>query len=249
MNFEAIIAERPGKTVYRCGKYAVKVFDGGYSKAAVLNEALNQAIVEETGLKIPHLAEVGKTDGRWSVTMDFIEGSTLEELMLINPERADEYISLFTDIQREIHACRAPKLTQLKDKMRQKLEMTDLDATTRYDLQTRLEGMKTHEKVCHGDFCLGNVIIAKDGTPYIIDWAHATRGNASADAARTYLVFCLHGRREIAERYLTEFCKKSDIAKQYVWQWLPIVAASQSVKGKEQEREFLLKWINVMDYE
>ena len=49
--------------------------------------------------------------------------------------------------------------------------------------------------------------------------------------------------------YLNMFCKKTDTAKQYVQQWLPIVAASQSVKGNEEEREFLLNWIDVVDYE
>ena len=52
-----------------------------------------------------------------------------------------------------------------------------------------------------------------------------------------------------ANKYLDLFCKKSDTAKQYVQQWLPIVAASQSVKGREQEKEFLLSWVNVVDYE
>ena len=36
---------------------------------------------------------------------------------------------------------------------------------------------------------------------------------------------------------------------QYVQKWLPIVAASQSVKGNKEEREFLLGWVNVVDFE
>ena len=44
-------------------------------------------------------------------------------------------------------------------------------------------------------------------------------------------------------------CKKSDTAKQYVQRWMPIVAASQSVKGHEQERDLLLNWVNVVEYE
>ncbi|MEG1943084.1 MAG: aminoglycoside phosphotransferase, partial [Angelakisella sp.] len=91
--------------------------------------------------------------------------------------------------------------------------------------------------------------ITPEGKPYVIDWAHATQGNASADVARTYLLFWLAGDIDGAERYLTLFCKKSDTAKQYIQKWLPIVAASQSVKGKPQEREFLLEWVNVVDYE
>ena len=53
----------------------------------------------------------------------------------------------------------------------------------------------------------------------------------------------------IIEKYLALFCKKSDTAMQYVQKWMPIVAASQSVKGNEKEREFLLSWVNVVDYE
>ena len=98
-------------------------------------------------------------------------------------------------------------------------------------------------------FVPSNVIITPDDKAYIIDWAHVTSGNASADVARTYLTFCLKGKQDIADKYLDLFCKKSDTAKQYVQKWLPIVAASQSVKGNEEEREFLLSWTNVVDYE
>ena len=133
--------------------------------------------------------------------------------------------------------------------MNRKISESSLDATTRYELHTRLEGMPKHKKVCHGDFNPSNIVITPEGKPYIIDWNHATQGNASADIARTYLLFCLENKNELAEKYLDLFCKKSDTAKQYVQKWMPIVAASQSVKGNEHEREFLLRWADVVDYE
>ena len=140
-------------------------------------------------------------------------------------------------------------LNKLKDKMNSKISQARLDATTRYELHVRLDGMPKHNKVCHGDFNPSNVVITANGEAYILDWAHATQGNASADAARTYLLFCLGGEYETAKKYLDLFCKKSDTAKQYVQKWMPIVAASQSVKENEKEREFLLNWVNVVDYE
>ena len=45
MKLEKVIAVRTNKTVYRDGHLAIKVFDSDYSKADVLNEALNQARV------------------------------------------------------------------------------------------------------------------------------------------------------------------------------------------------------------
>ena len=109
--------------------------------------------------------------------------------------------------------------------------------------------MPKHTKLCHGDFNPSNIIITDDDKAYILDWSHATQGNASADAARTYLLFWLAGDIEGAKTYLELFCQKSNTAKQYVEKWMPIVAASQSVKGNEKEREFLHTWVNVVDYE
>lgn len=249
MKLEKVIAVRTSKTVYKDGDRAVKVFDEGYKKSDVLNEALNQARVEETGLPIPKLLEVGVIDGKWAIASEFIQGKTLGQLMEEHPEKLDEYMRLFVDIQLQIHNQKAPLLNKLKDKMNRKISETDLDATTRYELHTRLEGMPKHNKVCHGDFRPSNVIVGADGVNYIIDWSHATQGNASADAARTYLVFCLKGETENAEKYLDIFCEKSDTAKQYVQKWLPIVAASQSVKRNPEEKELLMKWLDVVDYE
>ena len=244
-----VIAQRKHKTIYRDGDKTVKVFDTEYSKADVLNEALNQARIEETGLNIPKLLGVNMIDGKWAIVNEYIEGKTLTELMEENPEKKDEYIDLLVELQMEVHSKKSPLLTKLKDKMNRKISLSSLDATTRYELHTRLEGMPKHNKVCHGDFNPSNVIITEDGKAYILDWSHATQGNASADVARTYLLFCLNGDTNGAEKYLNAFCKKSDTAKQYVQKWMPIVAASQSVKGNEEEREFLLKWADVVDYE
>ena len=249
MKLDKVIAERKNKTVYRDGNLAIKVFSNEYSKADILNEACNQARVEDCGLNIPRIREVCKIDGKWAIATEYVEGVTLQKLMDENPKKIDEYLNLFVDLQMQVHAKRVPHLNKLKEKMQRKISEKTLDATTRYELHTRLASLPEHDKVCHGDFVPSNVIITPDNKAYIIDWAHVTSGNASADVARTYLTFCLKNKKDIADKYLDLFCKKSDTAKQYVQKWLPIVAASQSVKGNEEEREFLLSWTNVVDYE
>ena len=249
MKLDKIIAVRTNKTIYRDGNKCIKVFNEEYSKADVLNEALNQARIETTGLNIPKIREVTMIEGKWAIVTDYIEGKTLSQLMAEDPENLDKYLEILVDVQMNIHSKKCPLLTKLKDKMHRKISSTTIDATTRYELHTRLEGMPKHNKVCHGDLWPSNVIITEDGTPFVIDWAHATQGNASEDVARTYLLFCLNGNREAAEKYLNLFCKKSDTAKQYVQKWMPIVAASQSVKGNEEEREFLMSWVNVVDWQ
>ena len=249
MQPENIIARRSNKTIFRDGNRCIKLFDADFSKADILNEALNQARVEETGLNIPKILEVTVVEGKWAIVTEFVEGKTLAQLMEENPEKMEEYLELFVDLQLKVHAEVCPMLNSLKDKMNRKISASSLDATTRYELHTRLESMPKHKKVCHGDFNPSNIIITEEGEAYILDWSHATQGNASADAARTYLLLMLNGNEKLAKKYLKLFCLKSNTAMQYVQKWMPIVAASQSVKGNEHEREFLLSWINVVEYE
>lgn len=249
MKLDRVLAVRNNKTIYRDGDDCVKVFGDDFAKDDVLAEALNQARVEHTGLNIPKIKAVTMIDGKWAIVSEYIKGKTLDRLMAENPDKKHEYMEMFVDLQIKVQSCTCQLLPKLKDKMSRKISQADLDATTRYDLHTRLEGMPKHNKLCHGDFNPGNIIITDDGTPYILDWSHATQGNASADVARTYLLFWLNGDIDGAEEYLDLFCAKSGTDKQYVQKWMPIVAASQSVKGNAKEREFLLGWANVVDYQ
>lgn len=244
------IAKRPNKAVYRDGDLCYKVFAADYKKSDIFNEALNQTRVEETGLFIPKVHEVKKlNDGRLAIVMDYVEGKSLATLIAENPAKRLEYVTRLIDIQLSMHSLTSPELNKQRAKFDRKIDLSGLDATTRYELHVRLGGMPKHNKLCHGDFNPSNVIITNDDRACVIDWSHATVGNASADTARTYLLFKLAGDDKTAEDYMTLFCKKSDTARQYVDQWLPIVAASQMAKGKPHEREMLGKWVDVCQYE
>lgn len=245
-----LIVSRPYKKVYRDGDRIVKVFSKDHPKANVFNEALIQSRVEESGLDIAKVLEVGTVDGEWALSMEYVEGTTLEELMRAHPENMEQYMEQFVDLQLYMHSKSVPRLNDLKDKLNRKINSLKdvVDATTRYELCTRLDSMPNHRKLCHGDFNPSNVIVGSDGKMTIVDWSHATAGNASADAAITYLEFALEDEKT-AELYMNLFCKKSDTAKQYVQKWLPIAAAAQLTKMKQEEKEFLMRWITIIDFQ
>ena len=56
-------------------------------------------------------------------------------------------------------------------------------------------------------------------------------------------------RQELADPYLERYCKVSGTSKKYVQAWLPIVAAAQLEKNIEEEHDFLMRWIDVFDYQ
>lgn len=248
MKLEQVLAKRKNKTIYHYDDTVVKVFDEGYPKASILNEALNQARVEETDLKIPKIRSVSTIDGRWSISMDYIPGQTLEQILKDHPEKTSELLELFVDLQIEMHSYSVLLLNKLKDKLSRVIQNAeDLDTSTKYELLTRLDSMPKHTKLCHGDFLPSNIIINDSGT-YILDWSHVTQGNASADVATTYLKLSLY-YPELAEPYLKLFCQKSKTSLQYVQQWLPIVAAQQLTIANDSEIGFLNKWLDVIDYQ
>lgn len=94
MKLDKIIAVRNSKTVYRDGDKCIKLFDSDYSKADILNEALNQARIEETGLNIPKIREIMTIDGKWAIVSDYIKGKTLSRLMTENSEKNTNTLSI-----------------------------------------------------------------------------------------------------------------------------------------------------------
>lgn len=248
MNSNQIFSENSNKKVYRSGDFVMKAFDTAHSKADVLNEALNHVRVEEAGVSVPKLEEVSKIDGKPTIVMEYIDGKTMEQLMMENPDRVNELMGRFVEIQLAMHQFEVPRLNRLRGKMKRKIAKLDVSDAARYELDVRLAGMPKHQKLCHGDFNPTNVIIDKNDNPYIIDWSHASQGNASADAAITYLYFVLRNE-ESAELYLNTFCEKADIKREYVQSWFPIVAAAQLEKGIDGETEFLRKWIDIIEYQ
>lgn len=124
--------------------------------------------------------------------------------------------------------------------MHAKISASSYEATLRYDLHNRLEGMKSHNKVLHGDFCPSNIIVTPDGEYYVIDWAHATQGNASEDAARTYLVFNLNGQKELAEKYLNLFCKRLTFQNSLFSNGCLLLLAVRALRISLRKKHFLI---------
>lgn len=240
MSFDRIIALRNNKTVYRDGERTVKIFDRGYPKTDVLNEALNQARAETLGLRVPRVDEVTVTDdGRYAIVSEYVDGTGLDRLMAEKPDKKDEYLRKFVELQSQINSKTCNELRKQRDNLSRRICETDLKATERFDLHMRLEDMPKNNKVCHGDFDPTNVVVTESGEMCILDWSHVSEGEPCADAARTYLLFLYEGDEECAEKYLDLFCEINSRTRDDVCAWLPIVAAAGMASGGAEERAFL----------
>lgn len=246
-----VIKTRHNKVVYDCGDTVVKVFNATKPHADVFNEALNLARADQAGIDVPELVEVSKVDGSWALVTKKVAGKTMRELADEDPSKLDGIMKDFVRLQLDVHQHRNDLLNRQKDKYTRMINSVSevLDESTRYDLLMRLDGMPNHQKICHGDFVPSNVIVCEDGSACICDWAHASQGDGSADCAVSYLHFKLNGQDDFAETYLKTYCELQGTTVEYVSQWFPIVAAAELARGRVVEKDFLLSWISVGDYE
>ena len=231
---KTLIVERHNKAVYDCDELVVKVFNGAKPAADILNEALNIARADQAGINVPELVEVGKVGVNWAIATKKVEGKTLRQILAEDPSREDEV------------------LDRLIGRMINSLGDTISEAQ-RYELLHLLDGMPNHTKVCHGDFVPSNIIIPEgdlDGNepPVIVDWAHATQGNGAADCAITYLHLILNGEKDFAEKYLRRYCERQGCTVDYVQSWCSIVAAAELARGRVFEQDFLMTWVDVVDW-
>lgn len=252
MELKNFVASGDIYDVYESDGLAIRVYKDEKYKEKCLYAALTHARVETTlglsSIKMPVLHEVSLIDGKWAISMDWINGKTLGQLIDENPDKAEMYIDKLVDIQCEIHAQYMPLLSKLKDKLaRQIKSLAQIDEIKKYELLTRLDSMPKHIKLCHNNFSPDCVILNDDGT-YVLNWGSARQGNASADVAKTYLLLSLK-RPQYADMYLQKYCQKTGTSKKYVQQWLPIVAAAQLDRGIESEKEFLMRWLDVVEYD
>ncbi len=248
MNMGTLIFSNEYADVYRDGDRKIKLFKDNVPKTYVLYEALTHSRIEAAEISIPKLFEVSVINGRWAIITEYIEGKTYAELIKENPEKIDLYLDELAEIQIEIHCTPAPKQSKLKDKLQRLItEMTEIDEIKKYELLTRLEGMPAHSKLCHLNYIPENVISSEKGI-YILDWHNARQGNASADVANTYVILSLKSA-EMAEKYIDLFCDKTLTPKDYVQQWIPIVAVARYGFADANEKERLMKMIDVVSYE
>ena len=244
-NEKDIIVRRANKTVYKVGNEVIKVSAPEHPKTGVFNEALITSYIESFGVPAAKVLYVKEFDGCWGLGLEYIEGQTLAEKMQNEPENLEANLEKFVDIQLEVNSFRAIGLRNTIPKRTEEINALDIDPSIKWELLQRLAGMKRHTKLCHGDFVPSNIILTPEGGYKVIDWAHATSGNAGADAALTYLQFTLENQ-DLADKYLKLYSRKSNTAIQYVQKWMPIVAAGQLHKAKSEEEKALLeKWISV----
>ncbi|QWI16847.1 aminoglycoside phosphotransferase family protein [Bacillus wiedmannii] len=246
MNLGNPIAKGNTAEIYLCDNKVVKLFEQYLPNTESLYEAQKQKYAYSRDLHVPKVFEVTEIQGRQAIIMEYVEGENVGELLLNNLNKAEYYINICVNEQKKIHAIRVN--TDEIESMRERLErqiksVHKLDEKQKESILNKLNSIKFEPRLCHGDFHPFNLILSEKNVS-IIDWVDACSGDIRADVFRTYLLYA-QSHIELAEMYLQIYCRNTDLTRDEIFQWAPImIAARFSEKVSPQNEVYINRLLN-----
>ena len=199
------------------------------------------AAICATGLPVPAVGEIVHVDGRVGLLYQRCAGMQMGEDLARHPWRLVSYAITLAKLHAKMH--NQPIQADVP-RLRHSLELRIRDAkplpeNLRAAALKALETMPDGDRLCHGDFHPGNVMLGQP-EPVIIDWIDASFGSPLADVARTSILvqgmievepqfsrFQRFGLRLMHVVYLRRYFQLRPDGFDEYRRWLPIVAAAR----------------------
>jgi Ser/Thr protein kinase RdoA (MazF antagonist) len=235
------------------GDAVVKLYRPGYHG----HRAEAVALAQLDGHRIaPGLIDTVDCDGRTGLVLERLGGSDMLTLLQSQPWRLPGLARALARAHLAVHGIHAPAdLPDLRHVLAARIEDAVLPPKLRDYALRVLDELPRGDRLCHGDYHPGNVLVATDRVG-VIDWANAARGVPEADHARTMLLLRwadpLPGtppisralvaacRSAFAHRYARTYRGGSQRSLPRVDSWLVVHAAARLTEGIEVEQATLI---------
>jgi hypothetical protein len=164
----------------------LKQYRPGYSGHVAESAALTRL----GGGVSPRLVDPLEIDGRHGLILERLDGSDMLALRQQRPWRLLGKPRPWPRPHIRMHSVQAsPDLPDARQALATRIDAAALRPQLRDFARQTLDGLPTGDRLIHGDFHPGNVLVGADRVS-VIDWANATRGVPESDFARTMLLRC-----------------------------------------------------------
>jgi serine/threonine protein kinase len=212
-------------------------------------------IVQASGLPVPAVHDLVEVNGRRGILYERVDGPNMLDALGKNPQETRRFMRQLAALHVEMHTRSVPELPSQRERLQWKIQHAKpLPDGLKAAALNALEALPDGDRLCHGDFHPGNILLTAKG-PIVIDWIDSTRGAPLADVARTHLLFStakLPGlsilallvrlaKRWMLNQYLHKYFASGVSERSEMKAWLPVVAAARMEEGITHEFPQLLK--------
>jgi len=204
----------------------------------------------------PRLLDVVDRNERRGLVLERLHGSDMLVALQHQPWQLSALARRLADAHLRIHEVEAPEsLPELRQVLASRIHDAPMPARLRDFAFRELDTLPTDDRLVHGDYHPGNVLI-EDHRVGVIDWVGAARGAAEADVARTLLLLKWAdplpdtpelargligaGRSAFARAYLRAYRRGSSRPLVDLGSWLTVNMAARLSEGIEAEHPKLL---------
>jgi Ser/Thr protein kinase RdoA (MazF antagonist) len=188
-------------------------------------------------------------DGYIGVIFERVDGRSMLEALLAGAQDPAAVGRSLAQQHARLHALSSAQLPEQREWLRQALACAPFDQCTRRRMADTLERLPSGDRLCHGDFHPGNVLLSSTG-PMLIDWYDAVRGSPIADVAQTSLLL-LHAeppgmiaggmraavenlRAAVHHAYLAQYRDLRVVDERELEDWTLVVAAARLARSPNQ---------------
>lgn len=227
-------------------------FDGHLAEAAALAGLAGRHVA-------PELVDVVTRDGRPGLVLERVAGADMLDVLRRRPWLVRSLARVLAQTHLVVHEVAAP--ADLPD-VRQVLAARITGATLSRELRgfalRLLDGLPSGDRLCHGDYHPGNVMVAGEQVS-VIDWPNAARGVPESDHARAILLLqwadplpanglvsrglVAAGRSMLTRGYALTYADGADRPLRDLEPWLVVHVAARLSEGVPEERARLLDWL------
>jgi Ser/Thr protein kinase RdoA (MazF antagonist) len=251
----SLLAEGRTSEIFAWGTDQVlKLYREGWSPKSAPYEYSQALASQKTGYRVPKVGELVEIEGRQGITYQRIEGRTMLQEMVKKPWKLRLFGRQQALLHAEMHKHSATDLPLVNDRLAQKIQnINHLDQAVKSEILKRLATLPQDDKLLHGDFHPGNIMLTADG-PVIIDWIDAALGHPLADLARTLVLFRvgeppenLHIRladKFFMRPYLPIYFQHSPYSPEDLEAWMLPVAAARLEENISHEIKPLIRMVH-----
>jgi len=232
----------------------LKLFYDWYGLDAIEYEAHIARAVFASGLPVPAVGDILRLNDRNGLVFQRVNGNPMNDMFKHKPWKGNHYARRMAELHVKMHTSTIQadipyQRQRLVDKIQ---HAAALPGHLQSKALAALEVMPDGDRLCHGDFHPGNILLTPQGE-IIIDWTDATRGNPLSDLARTTILICGAAEtiqtRKILDKvfvktihaeYIRHYFKLYPGGEQEYRRWLPIVAAARLSENIPELEKWLI---------